>query len=71
MSDFERGVRFVMERRETLTYAPGDDGDDITRFGDFQMAMEIDRREMTAGSLAHRERRIRAVLELAKKEGLA
>lgn len=66
MTDFERGVRFVMEREERYTMRSGPE---LTQFGVYQMTMDLRlASEMTSGSAEHRERRILAMLALAMDE---
>lgn len=66
---FETGVRFVIQRIERYTKGTGDP---ITQFGDYQMTMyerNSDERLMK-GSTDHQEKRIQAIIALARKEGL-
>jgi hypothetical protein len=65
MTEFERGVRFVIERFER--YSRGN-GPDVTQFGDYQMTMvECPSSHLTKGSADHRERRIQAMLHLGRR----
>lgn len=65
MTEFERGIRYVVERTETYTKGSGPAE---TQFGEYQMSM-IPRpsTELSQGSADHRERRVRAMLALASK----
>jgi len=63
MTEFERGVRFVMESEEHY-------GAPLRLFGNFGMSMRRRTPEsLTPGSAAHRERRIQAVLACSKLPG--
>ncbi len=64
MTEFERGIRFVLERHETYTKG---DGPVVTQFGDYQLTMiESPAAKLLKGSAEHRERRVQAMLALAK-----
>ena len=65
MTEFERGVRFVLERTEAYTKA---DGPAVTQFGDYQMTMvETPAKDLLQGSADLRERRVQAILDLGMR----
>lgn len=64
MSEFEQGIRFVLERIETYTKG---EGASVTQFGDYQMTMRP-HGELLTGSAEHLERRVQAMLALAERE---
>ena len=65
MTEFEKGVRFVLERSETYTK---NDGPAVTQFGAYQMTMVPNSKEgLSTGSKEHLERRIQAILTLGKE----
>lgn len=66
VSEFERGVRFVMERTQSFNKGSGPE---VTQFGDYQMTMvERPAAELLKGSADHRERTVRAILNLAAQD---
>ena len=65
--DFERGVRFVLERSETYTL--GTVASPALQFGDYTFAMvPKPANELLPGSAEHREKRVQAMLACAALE---
>jgi hypothetical protein len=66
MDDFERGVRYVIEHIETYTLGTGPEA---LQFGDYVMSMEPrPASALLPGSAEHRERRVQAMLTIARGE---
>lgn len=65
MDEFERGVRFVIERIETYKR---ESGHQTTQFGDYQLSMRErgPDEKLLPKSAAHQERRVQAILHCAR-----